>query len=51
MPFPLIALAVGALAGRKTKEESKKDFIAVKGKKRKDGSESKPHIRTKTKSR
>ena len=39
MPLPLIPLAVGALMGRAgKKKEGKEQFVAVKGRTRKDGS-------------
>jgi hypothetical protein len=49
MPIPIIAAAIGALFGNKTKKSKKEDFVAVKGRKRKDGSEGPITIRRKPK--
>jgi hypothetical protein len=52
MPLPLIALGVAALAGRATsKKEGKEQFVAVKGKKHKDGTVGKAYIKRKSKSK
>jgi hypothetical protein len=52
MPLPLIPLAIGALMGKTaTKKEGKEQFQAVKGRKHKDGTTGKPHIRKKASSR
>ena len=49
MPF-FIPVAIGALLGASTKKKSdKKDFVAVKGRQKKDGTMSGPHIRRKKK--
>jgi hypothetical protein len=51
MPL-FIPLAIAALAGRATStKEGKEQYVAVKGKKLKDGTVGKPHIRKKAKSR
>jgi hypothetical protein len=48
MPLPFIAAAVGALMGNATKKpKGKEQFVAVKGRKRKDGTTGKAHIRKK----
>lgn len=44
MPLPLLPLALGALFGAATKK-GKKDFQAVKGRKKKDGTTGKAYIR------
>jgi len=52
MPIPLISLAIGALLGNTGKKKAdKSQFVAVKGRKRKDGSLGKATIRRKPKSR
>ena len=52
MPFPLIPLAIGALLGGAGKDKAdKKDFVAVRGRRRKDGTVGKPSIRRKPRSR
>jgi hypothetical protein len=52
MPLPLIALGAAALAGRATsKREGKEQFVAVKGKKHKDGTTGKAFVRKRAKSR
>jgi len=52
MPIPLITLALGALFGKATtKKAGKEQFVAVKGRKRKDGSVGKPGIRRKPKAK
>ena len=51
MPFPLIPLAIGALLGSvgdKDKKD-KKEFQAVKGRKKKDGTTGKAYVRKKAK--
>jgi hypothetical protein len=50
MPL-FIPVAIGALLGSATtkKKSDKKDFVAVKGRKRKDGTVGGPHIRRKKK--
>jgi hypothetical protein len=49
MPAPLIPLVLGALFG--SKKEGKEQFVAVKGRKRKDGSTGKASIRRKPKAK
>jgi hypothetical protein len=44
MPLPLV-LALGALFGSAATKKGKKDFQAVKGRKKKDGTTSKAYIR------
>jgi hypothetical protein len=46
MPLPLIPLALGALFGSAGNKE-KKDFQAVKGRKKKDGTTGKAYVRKK----
>jgi len=46
MPLPLVGLALGALFGS-AGNKSKKDFQAVKGRKKKDGSTGKAYVRKK----
>jgi hypothetical protein len=46
MPIPLLPLAIGALFGS-AGNKSKKDFQAVKGRKKKDGSTGKAYVRKK----
>jgi hypothetical protein len=48
MPLPLISLAIGALLGG-AGSKGKKDFQAVKGRKKKDGTTGKAYIRKKAK--
>jgi hypothetical protein len=48
MPFHLLPLALGALAGR-AGNKKKQDFQAVKGRKRKDGTTGKAYVRRKAK--
>lgn len=48
MPIPLIPIAIGALVGGAGKKE-KKDFQAVKGHKKKDGTTGKAYVRKKSK--
>lgn len=50
MPIPLVPLAIGALLGS-AGNKSKKDFQAVKGRKKKDGTTGKAYIRKKPKAR
>ena len=51
MPIPFLPLAIGALFGSAAGKKGKKDFQAVKGRKRKDGTTGKAYIRKKPKSR
>lgn len=46
MPLPLVALALGALAG-KAGNKGKGDFEAVRGRKKKDGTTGKAYVRKK----
>lgn len=48
MPIPIVSLALGALFGS-AGNKSKKDFQAVKGRKKKDGTTGKAYVRTKAK--
>ena len=48
MPIPLIGIAIGALVG-KSSNKTKDDFQAVRGPKRKDGTQGKPYIRGRAK--
>jgi hypothetical protein len=52
MPLPIL-LAVGAFAAGKaaTKTDGKEQFVAVKGKRHKDGTVGKPFIKKKPKSK
>jgi hypothetical protein len=49
MPLPLIPLAFSALLGGAATKKDKKDFQAVKGRKKKDGTTSKAYVRKKPK--
>jgi hypothetical protein len=50
MPIPLIPIAIGALLGSMGSEKKdKKDFQAVKGRKKKDGTTGKAYVRKKAK--
>jgi hypothetical protein len=49
MPLPIVPLALGALFGGAANKKDKKDFQAVKGRKKKDGTTGKPHVRKKAK--
>jgi hypothetical protein len=49
MPIPLIPLAIAALFGSAATKKGKEDFQAVKGKKKKDGTTGKPHVRKRAK--
>jgi hypothetical protein len=49
MPIPLIPLAISALFGAAANNKGKKDFQAVKGRKKKDGTIGKAYIRKKAK--
>lgn len=49
MPLPLIPLAIGALVGGAATKKDKKDFQAVKGRKKKDGTTGKAYVRKKPK--
>ena len=49
MPIPLIPLAIGALLGGAASKKDKKDFQAVKGRKKKDGTTGKAYVRKKAK--
>jgi len=47
MPLPLVPLAIGAIFGGAATKKGKGDFQAVKGRKKKDGTTSKPYVRKK----
>jgi hypothetical protein len=49
MPIPLVPLAIGALFGAAASKKDKKDFQAVKGRKKKDGTTGKAYVRKKAK--
>ena len=49
MPIPLVPLALGALFGAASNKKEKKDFQAVKGRKKKDGTTGKAYVRKKAK--
>jgi hypothetical protein len=49
MPIPLIPLAIAALFGSAATKKGKEDFQAVKGRKKKDGTTGKAHIRKRAK--
>ena len=49
MPLPLIPLAIGALVGGAATKKDKKEFQAVKGRKKKDGTAGKAYVRKKPK--
>lgn len=51
MPIPLLPLAIGALLGGAATKKGEKDFQAVRGRKKKDGTTGKAYIRKKAKSR
>jgi hypothetical protein len=51
MPLPLIPMAIAALLGGAATKKGKKDFQAVKGRKKKDGTTGKAYIRKRAKSR
>jgi hypothetical protein len=51
MPIPLVPLALGALFGSAASKKDKKDFQAVKGRKKKDGTTGKAYVRNKARSR
>ena len=48
MPLPIVPIALGALLGS-AGNKSKKDFQAVKGRKKKDGTTGKAYVRKKAK--
>jgi len=49
MPIPIIAMGIAALLGGAATQKTKKDFQAVKGRKKKDGTTGKAFIRKKSK--
>ena len=49
MPIPLVPLALGALFGAAANKKEKKDYQAVKGRKKKDGTTGKAYVRKKAK--
>jgi hypothetical protein len=49
MPIPLAPLAIAALFGAATSKKGKEDFQAVRGRKKKDGTTGKAHIRKRAK--
>lgn len=49
MPLPLLPLAIDAIFGSAASKKDKKDFQAVKGRKKKDGSTGKAYVRKKAK--
>ena len=49
MPIPLVPLAIAALFGSAASKKGKKDFQAVKGRKKKDGTTGKAYIRKRAK--
>jgi hypothetical protein len=49
MPLPLVPLAIAALLGGAANKKDKKDFQAVKGRKKKDGTTGKAYVRKKAK--
>jgi hypothetical protein len=51
MPLPLVPIALGALFGSAASKKERKDFQAVKGRTKKDGTTGKAYVRRKARSR